>query len=132
MSAIAARTVPITTSAGRPLSPPALVLGSDPTFARGVDAGDALATAGRRAATGFPCASTAIRTQALPAGAVSGRASVAWFGRGLTFSPGIVKNAVVVVTASAQPMEETGAVCHTAMPFGAGSGAGGLTFSTST
>jgi len=68
MSAIAARTVPITTSAGRPLSPPALVLGSDTTFPRGVGVGDALATAGRRTATGFPCASTAMRTQASPAG----------------------------------------------------------------
>src|SRR5205807_10059381 len=69
----------ITTSAGRPLSPRALGLGSDLTFARGVGVGDALATAGRRTATGFPCASTAMRTQASTAGALIGRASAAWF-----------------------------------------------------
>src|SRR5256886_17181922 len=68
MSAVAASTVAITTSAGRPLGPCALVLGCDLTFARGVGVGDALATAGRRTATGFPCASTAMRTQASPAG----------------------------------------------------------------
>ena len=130
MTAVAARIVPIAMSAGRPRSSPALVLGSAPTLARGVGVGDGLATAGRRTATGFPCASTAIRTQALPASALSGRASIAWFGRGLTASRGIVKKAVVVVTLSAQPINETGALCHAAMPFGAGSGAGGLTFST--
>ena len=68
MSAVAASTVAITTSAGRPLGPCALGLGCDLTFARGVGVGDALATAGRRTATGFPCASTAMRTQASPAG----------------------------------------------------------------
>jgi len=79
MSAVAASTVAITTSAGRPLGPCALVLGCDLTFARGVGVGDALATAGRRTATGFLGASTAMRTQASPAGALIGRASAAWF-----------------------------------------------------
>ena len=74
----------------------------------------------------------AIRTHALPAGAVSGSARVARFGKGVAFSPGIVKKAAVAVTWSAQPIAESAAICHWAMPFGAGSGTGGLTFSTST
>ena len=82
MTAIAARIVPITMSAGR--------------ISLRID-GDA---------------------QAGVAGALSGRASVARFGRALAFSPGMVKKAVVVATVSAQPMDETNPLCHSAMPSG--------------
>jgi len=34
------------------------------------------------------------------------------------FSPGMVKKAVVVATVSAQPMDETNPLCHSAMPSG--------------
>jgi hypothetical protein len=73
-----------------------------------------------------------MRTQALPAPALRGSARVAWSGRALLFSPGIVKRALVAVTPSAQPMDATETICHSSMPFGAGSGVAVFTFWTST
>ena len=86
------------------------MLGSEGTRVDGEDAGgEELVVRGMTTAIGFPCASTAIRTQPSTAGLLNGRARNAWSGTPPKISPGMYQNAVVSST-PAQPKEATGAI----------------------
>jgi hypothetical protein len=90
-----------------------LVVGSDGTLGRSVGgdtAAEGLTARGTITATGFPAASTAIRTQPSPAGLLSGSVRVALSCGGEMLWPGMTKPALVAVTASAQPIDATSAM----------------------
>jgi len=104
----------LTSANARPLkSTLALVLGSETTLGCGVGEetpGDEAVERGTTTATGFPSASTAIRTQPLPAGTLNGRRRLATFCGASNSCPGMTKLAVVGVNGFAQPTDATGTI----------------------